>query len=70
MTNNLSGQSPEKRGGQPSSPRGVYNPITLNEGREERTFLGELESRVVRLFVALLFATIFGIAWTRPESGR
>ena len=69
MTNNLSGQNPEKRTEQSSSPRGVYNPITLDEGREEGTFLGEIESPIVRACVALLFATIFGIAWTRPEFG-
>jgi hypothetical protein len=69
MTNNLSGQSPKTRGGQSSNQSGVYNPITLDEGIEDGTFLGELESPVVRLFVALLFATIFGIAWTRPEFG-
>jgi hypothetical protein len=69
MTNNLTGQNREKLTGQSTSARGVYNPITLEEGREEGTFLGELESPVVRLFVALLFAVIFGIAWTRPEFG-
>ena len=69
MTNNITGQGSEKRGGQSSNQRGVYNPITLDEGPEEGTFLGELESPLVRLFVALLFAVIFGIAWTRPEFG-
>lgn len=73
MTNNLSGQTPgqrpEKGGGQSSSSRGVYNPIALDEVKEEGAFLGELESPLVRLFVALLFAVIFGIAWTRPEFG-
>ncbi len=73
MTNNLGGQTPgqrpEKGGGQSSSPRGVYNPISLDEGKEEGAFLGQLESPMVRPVVALLFATIFGIAWTRPEFG-
>src|SRR6266849_122530 len=69
MTNNISGQTPGQRKKESSSPRGVYNPITLEEGKEEGTFLGELESPLVRLFVALLFAVIFGIAWTRPEFG-
>jgi hypothetical protein len=69
MTNNLNGQSPKTPGGQSSNQSGVYNPITLDEGKEDGTSLGELESPVVRLFVALLFATIFGIAWTRPEFG-
>jgi hypothetical protein len=69
MTNDLTGQSPEKRGGQSSNQRGVYNAIMVDEGKEEDKFLGELESPVVRLFVALLFAVIFGIAWTRPELG-
>jgi hypothetical protein len=69
MTKNLSGQNPEKRTGQSASPRGVYNPITLDDEREEGEFLGQLDSPLVRPVVALLFATIFGIAWTRPEFG-
>ena len=69
MTKNLSGQNPEKRTGQSSSPRGVYNPITLDDEKEEGEFLGQLDSPIVRPVVALLFATIFGIAWTRPEFG-
>ena len=69
MTNNPSGQNPERRSGQSSSPRGVYDPITLSEEKEEGAFLGEIESPIVRAFVALLFAVIFGIAWYRPEFG-
>lgn len=73
MTNNPSGQTPGRRpemgGGQTSSPRGVYNPITLEDRKEEGAFLSQMESPIVRPVVALLFATIFGIAWTRPEFG-
>jgi hypothetical protein len=46
------------------SARGVYNPVTLINHEEEN---GPLQAPLVRLFVALLFATIFAASWKRPE---
>jgi hypothetical protein len=62
MTNNVPRQS------------GVYNPITLGpsapgDGNDENDWSGSFESPLVRLFVALLFTTIFTVAWKRPEFG-
>jgi hypothetical protein len=52
------------------SPRGVYNPIRLDDGQNRRSkWLDDLNSPIVRLFVALLFLIILGIAWNRPEFG-
>jgi hypothetical protein len=62
MTNNV-----------PKNP-GVYNPVTFGpagSGDEngKNDWSGNFESPLVRLFVALLFATIFTVAWKRPELG-
>ena len=52
----------------PNKP-GVYNPITLGEGNGRNDWADNLDSPLVRLFVALLFTTIFTVAWKRPEFG-
>lgn len=71
MTNHPSGQPTEPRGGSGASqtPRGVYNPITIEDARnhEQPPWFENLEVPHVKALVALLFAVIFGIAWKRPE---
>lgn len=73
MTNNTPRKpnAPESDRSTQQSPRGVYNPITLNDTQNDRepSWLDDFESPVVRLFVAFLFVTIFGIAWYRPDLG-
>jgi len=72
MTDTLSSKPDPKRpaAGKP----GVYNPVTFGpgtpgDGNGENDWSGNFESPLVRLFVALLFATIFTVAWERPEFG-
>jgi hypothetical protein len=48
-----------------STPRGVYNPITVPEQDDEE--FGPLDSRLTRLLAALLFTIIFVVTWRRPE---
>jgi hypothetical protein len=71
MTNNAPNEpnSAHTNGSTQQTPRGVYNPISFggNGDQEQPSWLGELESPLARMFVALLFALIFGIAWRRPE---
>jgi hypothetical protein len=45
---------------------GVYNPVRLGDGDHRSS---ELDSPLVRLFVALLFTVIFTVASKRPEFG-
>jgi len=51
------------------TPRSAYNPIRLREdrGEEQDSWATVMESRPLPFLVGLLFATIFGIAWTRPQ---
>jgi hypothetical protein len=60
-------QSPSEPG--PSKP-GVYNPITLGDGDGGNNRTDNFESPLVRLFVALLFTTIFTVAWNRCLRAR
>jgi len=73
MTNNASGQPADPRGGSGTSqtPRGVYNPITIEDTRDPKqpSWFDNLETPRGKSFVALLFAVIFGVAWRRPEFG-
>jgi hypothetical protein len=71
MTNKNPNNTPHSERSTPQTPRGVYNPLTLGDSENQRdpSWLDNLESPVVRLFVALLFATIFGIALYRPDLG-
>ena len=71
MTNNASNEpkAPHMNGSPQQTPRGVYNPITFggNGDHEQPSWIGELESPLARMLVAVLFAVIFVIAWRRPE---
>jgi hypothetical protein len=73
MTNNTpyKPNAPQSDRSAQQTPRGVYNPITLNDTHDDRepSWLDNFESPAVRLFVALLFATIFGIALYRSDLG-
>src|SRR5229473_518890 len=72
MTDTLSSKPDPKRPA--ASKPGVYNPVTFSpgtpgDGNGENDWSGNFESPLVRLFVALLFTTIFTVAWERPEFG-
>lgn len=69
MTNNASGQPTDPRaGGSAQTRRGVYNPIRIQNPEDQQPdWFENLETPYARMFVALLFALIFGIAWRRPE---
>ena len=71
MTNNASGQpgDPRRGSGIQATPRGVYNPITIEDARDHQqpSWFANLETPHAKALVALLFAVIFGIAWRRPE---
>jgi hypothetical protein len=71
MTNNVPNQpnGPHSDRSAQQTPRGVYNPITIEDtgNHQQPSWSRDLEWPYVRMFVALLFAVIFGIAWHRPE---
>lgn len=73
MTNNAPNQPNGPGSDRPAqpTPRGVYNPITFDDAgnHQQPPWLGELESSIGRIVVAVLFVIIFGIAWHRPEFG-
>lgn len=73
MTNNAPNQPNGPRSDRPAqqTPRGVYNPITVDDAGThlQPSWLGDLESPLVRMIVAVLFAVIFGIAWRNPDFG-
>jgi hypothetical protein len=70
MTNNNPNQTnePNSDRSKQQSPRGVYNPIICGEESSQQSpFFAQLDSPLAKLFVGLLFAVIFTIAWARPE---
>lgn len=71
MTNNVPSQpnAPHSDHSAQQTHRGVYNPITIDDAGNQRepSWLDDLESPLARMFVAVLFTVIFGIAWRQPD---
>lgn len=70
MTNNVSGQPTDPRPGDSAQTgRGVYNPIRIEnpEDYQQPDWFENLETPHTRMLVAVLFALIFGLAWSHPE---